>query len=60
MRKTGVTVGATLVVAIALATYWRTPVEGQAPPTSTAAIPSEKGGQDVFGALQRGRTGRSR
>ena len=50
MRKTGVTVGATLVVAIALATYWRTPVEGQAPPTSTAAIPSEKGGQDVFGA----------
>ena len=50
MRKTGVTVGATLVVAIALATYWRTPVEGQSPPTSTAAIPSEKGGQDVFGA----------
>ena len=50
MRKTP-TVAVTLVVlALALVSYLRVPVEGQAPPTSLAAIPSEKGGQDVFGA----------
>jgi DNA-binding beta-propeller fold protein YncE len=50
MRKTPVTVGATLVALAVFTTYWRTPVEGQASPTTTAAIPSEKGGQDIFGA----------
>jgi sugar lactone lactonase YvrE len=50
MRKKP-TVGMTLVVlALAFVPHLRAPVEGQGPPTSVAAIPSEKGGQDVFGA----------
>jgi len=50
MRKHPVTVATALVVlAVALIVYWHVPVEGQAQPTSIAAIPSEKGGQDIFG-----------
>jgi NHL repeat len=51
MPKTSVRVGATVALAALLAVvYLHAPVGGQAATTSVAAIPSEKGGQDVFGA----------
>jgi DNA-binding beta-propeller fold protein YncE len=51
MRKTSVSVGATLVLlSLLVIGYLHAPVGGQSQPTSVAAIPSEKGGQDIFGA----------
>lgn len=51
MPKTSVSVGAAVVLGALLAVvYLHAPVAGQAGVTSVAAIPSEKGGQDVFGA----------
>ena len=41
--------GVFVVTAAAVIVSWHARVEGQAQPTSIAAIPSEKGGQDVFG-----------
>jgi hypothetical protein len=59
MRKTP-TIGMTLVVlALAFVSYLRAPVEGQAPPTGIAAIPSEKGGR-MSSAPTTWRSGRSR
>src|SRR5262245_14217520 len=49
MRTRPVAIATTLIVlALAFLGYWHTPVEGQSP-ASTAAVPSDKGGQDIFG-----------
>ncbi|MET0166305.1 MAG: hypothetical protein ABW318_15035, partial [Vicinamibacterales bacterium] len=51
MRKHPVAVASTfVVVTFVFMAGLREPVEGQSAVTSTAAVPSEKGGQDVFGA----------
>ena len=51
MRKHPIAATTVLVaVAFVFAGYLHAPVEGQAGQTSIAAVPSEKGGQDVFGA----------
>jgi peptidylamidoglycolate lyase len=51
MRKMKVNVGATLVLlSLLVVAYLHAPVGGQTAVTSVAAVPSEKGGQDVFGA----------
>ena len=41
---------AVVLLAVLAIVYRHTPVEGQAQPVSFAAVPSEKGGQDIFGA----------
>src|SRR5687767_7242409 len=48
MRK-GVSFAVTAAAAFLLGN-WLTPAQGQAPQTGFAAVPSEKGGQDIFGA----------
>ena len=51
MRTRPVAVATTVIVlALALIGYLHAPVEGQTTPASGAAVSSEKGGQDVFGA----------
>ena len=51
MRTRPVAVATTaIVLALALIGYRHAPVEGQTTPASGAAVSSEKGGQDVFGA----------
>jgi hypothetical protein len=53
MRHTPVALSTALVVlAVVLIGYVHAPVEGQTQVTSTAAVPSEKGGQDIFGAYE--------
>ena len=51
MRKHPVAVATAFVVlAFVFLDFVNVPVEGQSGATNTAAVPSEKGGQDVFGA----------
>ncbi len=51
-RASSIATTALVLMAVLAIVYRNTPVQGQARPASFAAVPSEKGGQDPFGAYE--------